>query len=132
MTAELTAVVGHDIDRTQELVTAALAEEGFGVLTEIDVAATLAAKLGIERTPYRILGACNPHLAHRALDHDPEIGLLLPCNVVLRHDEAGTRVSAVDPIELLGADADAGGSMSELAVDARARLERAIAATAAA
>jgi uncharacterized protein (DUF302 family) len=82
-------------------VRAALAEQGFGVLTEIDVAATLNTKLGVERPPLKILGACNPNFAHEALEIDPSVALLLPCNVVLEAVTNGTRISVVDPRELM-------------------------------
>lgn len=127
MNPELSRLFAGTIDEAQEAITAALADEGFGVLTEIDVAATLKIKLDIDRSPYRILGACNPHLAHQAIEHDPDIGLLLPCNVVLREDSGGTRITAVDPIELLGAEPGGTGPMNDLATDAQARLARAVA-----
>ncbi len=98
----------------------ALAEEGFGVLTEIDVAETLKAKLGIERSPLKILGACNPTLAQRALDLDPSVALVLPCNVVLDEAMPGqTRVTLADPRQLL-----AGDHLGELAEEAAQRLSR--------
>jgi uncharacterized protein (DUF302 family) len=107
-------------------VEAALKAEGFGILTEIDVQATMKAKLGVDRAPYVILGACNPPLAHRALEADPSVGALLPCNVVLREDGADTIVEAMDPMAALGI-VDAPG-IRPVAEEAKARLERAIAA----
>ena len=106
-------------------VEAALQAEGFGVLTQIDVRATLASKLGVERQPYVILGACNPTLAHRAIETDPSVGALLPCNVVLRADGDATIVEALDPIAALGlVDQPA---MRSIATEARDRLARVIA-----
>jgi uncharacterized protein (DUF302 family) len=92
-----------DYESTIPLVTEALKQEGFGVLTTIDVAATLKAKLGIERKPYVILGACNPHFAHQALEAEPDIGALLPCNVIVRTEPDDTvSVVFMDPESVLG------------------------------
>ena len=95
--------VDAKFDEAIEQVTEELAKEGFGILTEIDVAATLKKKLGEDMPPYRILGACNPALAHQAVTAVPEIGLLLPCNVLVREDAAGqVHVSFMDPGAVLG------------------------------
>lgn len=104
-------------------VTEALKAEGFGVLTEIDVQATFKKKLEVDFRPYKILGACNPSLAHRALTVAPEVGLLLPCNaVVTQLAEAECQVSLVDPLSMLGIVGRP--ELEPIAEEARARLER--------
>lgn len=101
----------------------ALGKEGFGVLTEIDVAATLKKKLDKDIPPYRILGACNPQFAHRALEAEPQIGALLPCNVVVRVDREGkTRVEIMDPQAVLGLVGRP--EIEPIAMEVRSRLER--------
>lgn len=116
-------VVPASIDDAESLVRDALAAEGFGVLTEIDLAATFAAKLKIERTPLRILGACNPMLASQAIALDPAAALLIPCNVVLEDlGNVTTRVSIVDPRYILAIP-----SMQALAADGAERLQRVVA-----
>jgi uncharacterized protein (DUF302 family) len=109
-------------EQAMERVTTALKKEGFGVLTEIDVQATLKKKLETDFRKYAILGACNPPLAHRALSTHLEIGLLLPCNVIVYEDNGGSVVSIVDPISMLGVVKDP--ELKPVADEARARLER--------
>lgn len=108
----------------------ALGREGFGVLTEIDVRATLKKKLDVDFQPYVILGACNPSMAHRALSAEPDIGLLLPCNVVVYTPPGGaTVVAALDPVEQLKLSGNA--AVEPVAQEVRARLERVVEAVAA-
>jgi len=125
----LTVVIDGGIDAAGAKVRDALRSEGFGVLTEIDVEATLREKLGDgeadEVGPTRILGACNPTLAHRAIMAERDVALLLPCNVVLREIDGRTEVTVADPAAMVEM---AGASLTDVAVDARARLERVIVA----
>lgn len=124
-TVELSEAFDAAVDR----VTAALAAEGFGVVSRLDLDETFKAKLGVDFRRYAILGACNPKLAHDAVSARPEVGLLLPCNVTVEETEAGTRVGIVDADAMLGV----GGlgeapEIAALAEDARGRLGRVAAA----
>ena len=112
-----------DLKEIEERLVEALMSEGFGILTEIDVQATMKAKLGIEHRPYRILGACNPSLAHQAIEAEPDIGLLLPCNLVLRQEENGdVTVAFMDPVAVL--QLVNRPEVAELAHEVKQRLQR--------
>jgi len=116
-----------DFDAAVERTTACLKEQGFGVLAEIDIAAAMKEKLGVDIPPYLILGACNPPLAHRALSAEPNIGVLLPCNVIVRQDELGAvHVMAMDPAAVL--DLVDGDEIADIAGEVRGRLGEALAA----
>jgi len=119
--------VALGFDAAVQRVTQELAKEGFGVLTEIDVQATLKKKLSHDMPPYKILGACNPPFAHRALTAEPSIGLLLPCNVVVRQDESGqVQVEFMDPDAVLQlVDRP---EIAPLAAEVKRRLQRVLAA----
>ena len=101
-----------------------LAIEGFGILTEIDVAETLRVKLGLTRSPYRILGACNPQLAAEALENEADVGLLLPCNVVVYEDGVNTVVAVLDPATMVNLTENP--ALEHVAREARVRLERVV------
>jgi uncharacterized protein (DUF302 family) len=126
LSVTLEAGYADSVERTRT----ALAEQGFGVLTEIDVAATMKAKLGEDMAPNLILGACNPPLAHQALVAEPSIGLLLPCNVVVRTlDETHTLIEAMDPAVMVAATGNP--ALASVAEQARTRLQSALAEVAA-
>lgn len=116
----LSATADLEFDEAVENVRTQLAEQGFGVLCEIDVQATLRAKLGAEMEPYVILGACNPPLAHRALSAEAELGALLPCNVIVYRRDGETHISAVDAERMLSIVGN--GELQPVAAEVRDRL----------
>ncbi|MHA6287560.1 DUF302 domain-containing protein [Maricaulis sp. CAU 1757] len=124
MTYYFAKTLDTDFQAAIDRVTAALKEEGFGVLTEIDVKATMKKKLDVEFRDYRILGACNPQMAHKALQAEDKIGTMLPCNVIVQDTGSGIEVAAVDPAASMQAvDNDA---LAGIAGDVRDRLRRVI------
>ena len=120
----LKVLMDCDLAEAESRARSALAEEGFGILTEIDVKATLKTKIDVDRAPYKILGACNPMLANRALDAEEEMGLLLPCNVVVYEGADGTVVEALDP-GIMSSVTDA-PEVEVIATEAREKLTRAM------
>lgn len=120
LTGTTTLAAQAAVDRVRE----ELASEGFGVLCEIDVQATLQAKLGVDGDPYVILGACNPHLAHGALSSEPDLGVLLPCNVVVYERDGATHVSAIDAERMLSIVEN--DSLLPVAEEVRGRLARVV------
>ena len=126
------ATTSAPVPTVRARVESALRDEGFGILTEIDVAATLKAKLGVDRAPFLILGACNPRFADQVLEIEPSIGALLPCNVVLResHQGSGTIVEIIDPVALLAIAGSA--EPAGIAAEAAERLRRVLDAVVAA
>lgn len=117
---------GTTLAEVRPRVQSALAAEGFGVLTEIDMQRTLQQKLGVERPPYVILGACNPKLANRALQAEPAIGLMLPCNVVLAEDGEEVVVSAASPRGMFSVVEKPSAELTAVAAEAEERLKRAL------
>jgi uncharacterized protein (DUF302 family) len=115
---------GVAIDDADMRVRHALSEKGFGVLTEIDVKATMKRKIDVDMDAYRILGACNPNMAHQAIGLEPRIGAMLPCNVILRQVEGGTEVSAIDPVASMAAVDN--GALHDVAGQVREMLRTAI------
>lgn len=111
-------------DEAVERITDELKAEGFGVLTTIDIQKTLKEKIDVDRDRYVILGACNPQLANLAINAEPEIGLLLPCNVIVYESEGGTHVAAMDPAAAMGIVGNPG--LDQIGSDARERLVRAL------
>ena len=120
----LTAKLSVPYDEAVDKVTAALKSEGFGILTEIDVKATLKKKLDADFRRYVILGACNPPLAHRALQAELDVGLLLPCNVIVYEEGEGSVVSIIDPLTMV--EVSDNPALGEVAQEAKARLQRVV------
>jgi uncharacterized protein (DUF302 family) len=125
MSYALSTTVDAPYERAVDAVKEALGEQGFGVLTEIDIKATLKKKLDVDVPAQVILGACRPPLAHAALQAEPSVGLLLPCNVVVRETETGTVVEAVDPQTMVSMTDN--GDLQQIADEAKERLEKALA-----
>ncbi len=120
---QLTTTIDQPLAQVETAIRRALADQGFGILSEIDVAQVLFAKLGVERAPLKILGACNPALVNAALEHDPSVALALPCNVVLSAlSDTVTTVSIADPATILP-----GADVADLVTEARQRLGTALA-----
>lgn len=113
-----------DFSAVVERVKSALKEEGFGILTEIDVSQTFDKKLDINFRPYLILGACNPKLAHDALTHDDKIGVLLPCNIIVQKKDRAIEIAAIDPVISLGSTGDA--ALAETANAVKIKLQSAM------
>ena len=124
MAYHLTKTTRRPFDETIATVKSALAEQGFGVLTEIDVRSTLANKLGVDFRPYKILGACNPSFAHRALQLEDKVGTMLPCNVVVQEKDGMVEVSAVDPIASMQAIDNP--ALADIARQVRDRLAKVV------
>ena len=117
--------VDYSFGKTLERVAEELKEEGFGILTEIDVKETLKKKINVDIKPYKILGACNPHFAYKALSAENKIGTMLPCNVVVQmHDDGKVEVSAVDPVASMQAVEN--DNLREVAAEVREKLKRVI------
>ena len=121
----MVVTTGRSMAEAEAAIRESLANEGFGILTEIDVAATLKEKLGVDRAPYKILGACNPPLANRGLEAEADLGLLLPCNVVVYSKGDETIVAALEP--QLMADITDNPELQDVAAEARGRLQKALA-----
>ncbi len=121
----MVVTTNQPMEEAEAAIRDSLASEGFGILTEIDVAATLKEKLGVERAPYKILGACNPPLANRGLEAEEDLGLLLPCNVVVYVKGDQTVIAALEP--QLMADISNNPELQDIASEARGRLQKALA-----